>query len=60
MREDSECLLSDGDGERLVQIAECQIVLSEAEEVSEFVKVSGADLVGKDLGIPLGEVPEVV
>lgn len=48
------------DGDPLLQISEGEIVLVEAEEVTEFVEVGGADFVGKDLGIPFRELPEVI
>ena len=41
-------------------MAEGQVFLVEAEKVTEFVKVGGADLFGKDAGVAFGQIPEVV
>ena len=48
------------DSKSSIQIAEGEVVLVEAEEVAEFVEVGGADLLGEDGRIALGQVPEVV
>ena len=43
-----------------IEIAQDEIVLVESKKVAELVEVGGADFLGKDLGIPLGQVPEVL
>ena len=44
-------------GEASIEIAQGEIVLVEAKKVAELVEVGGADFLGKDLRIPLGQVP---
>ena len=45
---------------RSIQIPKREIVLVEAEEMAEFMEVGGADFVGKDFGVPFGEIPEII
>ena len=45
---------------RSIQIPKREIVLVEAEEMAEFMEVGGADFVGKDVGVPFGEIPEII
>lgn len=50
-----------GEGrERLVEIAEGEVVLVKAEEVAQLMEVGGTHFLGKDFRITLGQIPEVI
>lgn len=42
-----------------IQIPHHQVILIEAEEVAELVKVGGADLLGEDFWIAPGKIPKI-
>ena len=42
-----------------IQIPHYQLILIEAEEVAELVKVGGADLFGEDFWITPGKIPKI-
>jgi len=42
-----------------IEIAQGEVVLIEAQEVSELMEVSGADFLGKGSRIPFGQIPKV-
>ena len=46
--------------EWLIEVAEGEVVLVEAEEMAQLVEVGGADFLGKDFGIAFGEIPKVI
>lgn len=52
--------MPDGGKERLVEVAESEVVFVEAEEVAKFMEIGSADLFGKDVGISFGKIPEIV
>ena len=43
----------------LIEIAQDEVVFVQAQEVTEFMEVSGADFLGKDLRISFGQIPKV-
>ena len=46
--------------EWLIEIAEGEIVLVKTKEVAELVQIRGANLLGKDPRVALGEVPKIL
>jgi len=53
-------LILDKGRERLIEIAEGEVVLVKAEEMAQFVEEGGAHFLSKDLGIAFGKIPEVI
>lgn len=44
----------------LVQVPKGEIILVKAEEVTQLMEISSADFFGKNLGVAVGEFPEIV